>query len=102
MSKLNSISRLTKLNFSLLLYEEKIKINKESKPKLLLVIIIETKWNNRVIKKSFNKDIFDYILSVCQNKIKNKINQAELISLIADETTDLSTSFQMSIVFRYV
>lgn len=52
--------------------------------------------------KTIQNDILDCILTVCQNQIKNEINEAEFISIIADEATDVSVSFQMSIVFRYV
>lgn len=56
------------------------------------------KWTSKIIQN----DILDCILTVCQNQIKNEINQAEFLSIIVDEATDLSISSQMSIVFRYV
>lgn len=52
--------------------------------------------------KMIQNDILDCTLTVCQNKIKNGINQAGFISIVADEATDVSTLFQMFIVFQYV
>jgi len=54
------------------------------------------------ISKEIQNDILDCTLTVCQNQIKTEINEADFISIIADETTDVSNFFQMSIVFRYV
>ncbi|KAF0702099.1 zinc finger MYM-type protein 1-like, partial [Aphis craccivora] len=54
------------------------------------------------ISKEIQNDILDCTLTVCQNQIKIEINEADFISIIADETTDVSNFFQMSIVFRYV
>jgi len=56
--------------------------------------------------KGISKEIQNYILDctliICQNQIKTEINQADFLSVIADETTDVSNSFQISIVFRYI
>ena len=41
-------------------------------------------------------------LLVCQEKIKEEIKFADFFSVIADETTDVSLTFQLAIVFRYV
>eukprot|EP00102_Acyrthosiphon_pisum_P014947 XP_008185265.1 PREDICTED: uncharacterized protein LOC103310034 [Acyrthosiphon pisum] len=54
------------------------------------------------ISKEIQNDILDCTLTICQNQIKTEINQADFLSIIADETTDVSNSFQMSIVFRYL
>jgi len=54
------------------------------------------------ISKEIQNDILDCTFTVCQNQIKTEINKADYISIIADETTDISNHFQMSIVFRYV
>lgn len=43
MSQLNSISSLTKLNFSLLSLEQKIAIKNEGRPKRNLIIVKESK-----------------------------------------------------------
>lgn len=48
------------------------------------------------------QNILDCTLKICQDQIKTEINQADFLSIIADETTDASNFFQMSIVFRYV
>ena len=42
------------------------------------------------------------MLLVCQEKIKEEIKFADFFSVIADETTDVSLTFQLAIVFRYV
>lgn len=52
--------------------------------------------------KMIQYDILGCTLTVYQKQIKNETNQAEFISIIADEATDISNSFQMSVVFRYV
>ncbi|KAL4097871.1 hypothetical protein QTP88_022574 [Uroleucon formosanum] len=54
------------------------------------------------ISKEIQNDILDCTLTICQIQIKTEINQADFLSIIADETTDVSNSFQMSIVFRYL
>ena len=42
------------------------------------------------------------MLLVCQEKIQEEIKFADFFSVIADETTDVSLTFQLAIVFRYV
>ncbi|GBM43590.1 hypothetical protein AVEN_67098-1 [Araneus ventricosus] len=42
------------------------------------------------------------MLTVCQNHIKNEISQASFVSVIADETTNVSSICQLVVVFRYV
>lgn len=46
--------------------------------------------------------MLDCILSVCQENILEEIKTAKYVSLIADETTDISSVFQLVIAFRYV
>ncbi|XP_025417992.1 zinc finger MYM-type protein 1-like [Sipha flava] len=54
------------------------------------------------LSKSIQNDLLECCLAVCQQRIKNEIKQAEYISVIADETTDVSAQFQLSIIFRYL
>ncbi|GBO29569.1 hypothetical protein AVEN_132743-1 [Araneus ventricosus] len=42
------------------------------------------------------------MLTVCQNHIKNEISKASFVSVIADETTNVSSISQLVVVFRYV
>ncbi|GBM86440.1 hypothetical protein AVEN_108452-1 [Araneus ventricosus] len=42
------------------------------------------------------------MLTVCQNHIKNEISKASFVSVIADETTDMSSICQLVVVYRYV
>ena len=53
MSQLNSISSLTKLNFSLLSLEQKIAIKKEGRPKPNLIIVKESKCGCDITNKLF-------------------------------------------------
>lgn len=52
--------------------------------------------------KQIQNDLLDCMLSVCQENIKKEIANASFVSVIADETTDISASFQLVVVFRYV
>lgn len=52
--------------------------------------------------KEIQNELLDCMLTVCQENIKQEINSAKYVSLIADETTDVSSVFQLAIVFRYV
>ncbi|XP_060845267.1 zinc finger MYM-type protein 1-like [Rhopalosiphum padi] len=54
------------------------------------------------LSKSIQNDLLECCLAVCQQRIKNEIKQAEYISVMADETTDVSAQFQLSIIFRYL
>lgn len=51
--------------------------------------------------KTIQNDLLDSILSVCRNKIVNEIEQSEFISIIVDETTDISNIFQLVLIIRY-
>lgn len=51
--------------------------------------------------KTIQNDLLDSILSVCRNKIVNEIQQSEFISIIVDETTDISNIFQLVLILRY-
>ncbi|GBL86441.1 Zinc finger MYM-type protein 1 [Araneus ventricosus] len=52
--------------------------------------------------KEIQHDLLDCMLTVCQNHIKSEISEASFVSVIADETTDVSSICQLAIVFRYV
>ncbi|KAL4126197.1 hypothetical protein QTP88_010423 [Uroleucon formosanum] len=51
--------------------------------------------------KTIQNYLLDSILSVCRNKIVNEIQQSEFISIIVDETTDISNIFQLVLILRY-
>ncbi|KAL4089358.1 hypothetical protein QTP88_024405 [Uroleucon formosanum] len=55
----------------------------------------------RGTSKTIQNDLLDSILSVCRNKIVNEIQQSEFISIIVDETTDISNIFQLVVILRY-
>ncbi|CAH0547102.1 unnamed protein product [Brassicogethes aeneus] len=42
------------------------------------------------------------MFSICQEEISKEIREADYLSEIADETSDVSNIFQMAIVFRYI
>lgn len=52
--------------------------------------------------KEIQNELLDCMLFVCQENIMEEIKTAHYISLIADETSDISSVFQLVIVFRYV
>ncbi|GBN47597.1 hypothetical protein AVEN_32787-1, partial [Araneus ventricosus] len=52
--------------------------------------------------KEIQNDLLDCMLTVCQNHIKNEISKASFVSVIADETTDVSSICQLVVVYRYV
>lgn len=54
------------------------------------------------LSKSIQNDLLECCLAVCQQRIKNEIKQAEYISVMADETTNVSAQFKLSIIFRYL
>lgn len=56
----------------------------------------------RGTSKEIQNDILDCMLTVCHLEIKAELEQCQFVSVIADETTDISAKFQMSIVFRYI
>lgn len=52
--------------------------------------------------KEIQNELLDCMLFVCQGNIIQEIKTAQYVSLIADETSDISSVFQLVIVFRYV
>ncbi|GBL64900.1 hypothetical protein AVEN_236885-1, partial [Araneus ventricosus] len=54
------------------------------------------------MSKEIQNDLLDCMLTVCQNHIKNEISKASFVSVIADETTGVSSICQLVVVFRYV
>ncbi|KAL4130623.1 hypothetical protein QTP88_008044 [Uroleucon formosanum] len=73
MSQLNSISSLTKFNFSLLSLEQKIAIKNEGRPTPNLIIVKESKGKDRTIKRNFNIDTYDKNDWICGCDITNKL-----------------------------
>lgn len=60
--------------------------------------------NSKVFKgtsKTIQNDLLDCILLVARNQILLEIENAQFVSIIVDETTDISNMFQLVIVFRY-
>lgn len=54
------------------------------------------------ISKEIQNDILDCMLEVCHEKILEEIRTTSYISIIADETTDVSAKYQMVVIFRYI
>lgn len=52
--------------------------------------------------KTIQNEILEIMLAVCQEKISEEIKHANFLAVIADETSDVSNTFQMALVFRYV
>ncbi|VVC40495.1 Domain of unknown function DUF4371 [Cinara cedri] len=52
--------------------------------------------------KFIQNDLLECCLAICQQRIKNEIKQAEYISVMTDETTDVIAQFQLLIIFRYL
>ncbi|KAL4098036.1 hypothetical protein QTP88_022708 [Uroleucon formosanum] len=73
MSQLNSISSLTKFNFSLLSLEQKIAIKNEGRPTPNLIIVKESKGKDRTFKRNFNIDTYDKNDWICGCDITNKL-----------------------------
>ncbi|XP_025410376.1 zinc finger MYM-type protein 1-like [Sipha flava] len=60
--------------------------------------------NSKVFKgtsKTIQNDLLDCILLVTRKQILLEIETAQFVSIIVDETTDISNMFQLVIVFRY-
>lgn len=51
--------------------------------------------------KEIQNDLLDCMLSVCQTHIKKEIADSKFVSVMSDETSDISNIFQMVIVLRY-
>jgi hypothetical protein len=52
--------------------------------------------------KDIQNDLLNCMLDVYYEEIKKEIASAPFVAVMADETTDVSSKFQMSIVLRYV
>src|SRR5215469_2661102 len=58
-----------------------------------------------VFKRTSNKiqnELLQIMLEICQEEIVREITEADFISVIADETSDVSNIYQMVVVFRYI
>ncbi|XP_072380630.1 zinc finger MYM-type protein 1-like [Diabrotica undecimpunctata] len=53
------------------------------------------------MSKDIQNDLLDCMLSVCQAHIKKEIAASKFVSIVSDETSDISNIFQMVIVYRY-
>ncbi|CAG9771417.1 unnamed protein product [Ceutorhynchus assimilis] len=51
--------------------------------------------------KDIQNDLLECMLSVCQANIKKEIASSNFVSVMSDETSDISNIFQMVIVYRY-
>lgn len=51
--------------------------------------------------KDIQNELLDCMLSVCYAHIKKEIAASKFVSVISDETSNISNIFQMVIVFRY-
>jgi hypothetical protein len=51
--------------------------------------------------KTVQNELLECMLEVCREKIKEELNEAQFVALMADETTDVSEHFQVVIVYRY-
>ncbi|VVC37262.1 Domain of unknown function DUF4371 [Cinara cedri] len=127
---MNSVQKILQCNFSTILLEKKMEIknkafelalrghdeksnsenpgvfrgliNFSSELDSVLKCHIENSSVFKGLSKSIQNDLLECCLAVCQQRIKNEIKQAEYISVMADETTDVSAQFQLSIIFRYL
>lgn len=52
--------------------------------------------------KTIQNELLDCMLQVCHDHISQEIKGADFVSIIADETTDVSNIFQMVLVYRYI
>ena len=52
--------------------------------------------------KDIQNDLLECMLNECRKQIKVEIANADFISVIADETTDVSNKFQLVVVLRYI
>jgi hypothetical protein len=51
--------------------------------------------------KTVQNELLECMLEVCREKIKEELNEAQFVALMADETTDVSEHLQVVIVYRY-
>lgn len=52
--------------------------------------------------KSIQNDLLSCMLQVCREQILSEIATADFVSVIADETSDVSSKYQLVVVLRYV
>lgn len=50
----------------------------------------------------FQNELIDIIRSVIIDKIKQEVNEADFVAVLADETTDISRKSQLAITLRFV
>ncbi|GBP75812.1 hypothetical protein EVAR_15061_1 [Eumeta japonica] len=54
------------------------------------------------LSSDIQNDLIKSIAQVIRDEIKSEINFAKFVSVIADETPDISHREQMSVIFRYL
>ena len=69
---------------------------------ILLKNHLETATVFKGTSKTIQNEILQIMLDVCHCKISEEIKDAKFLSIIADETSDISNSFQMALIYRYV
>ena len=42
------------------------------------------------------------MLEVCHERISDEIKQANILAVIADETSDVSNLYQVAVIYRYI
>ncbi|KAJ8915410.1 hypothetical protein NQ315_008299 [Exocentrus adspersus] len=52
--------------------------------------------------KDIQNELLQCMLDVCREKIVSEINQANYLAVMAYETSDVSSKFQMAVVLRYM
>ena len=52
--------------------------------------------------KTIQNELLAIMLEVCREEIARQIKAADFLSVIADETSDVSNKFQMVIIYRYI
>ncbi|GBP84162.1 hypothetical protein EVAR_36679_1 [Eumeta japonica] len=55
-----------------------------------------------LVSSDIQNDLIKSIAQVIRDEIKSEINFAKFVSVIADETPDISHREQMSVIFRYL
>lgn len=56
----------------------------------------------RGTSKDIQNDLLSCMLHVCHERIKQEVMKADFVPVIADETTDVSCTAQLVVVFRYI
>ena len=54
------------------------------------------------VPKTVRNGILDYLLQLYQEEKKKEVKEAPLVTVMTDDTTDISEHTQMVIVLRYV